>query len=387
MPLGSGIRTTLALIEEVTFGVTPAGTLTPIRHTKANLNVKKDGFSSEEIRSDRQRPNFRHGFRSVEGSIECELSSVSHDALYEGSLGGAWAAGVSVGTVTAVASGNKYTRASGSWLTDGYLPGDVITVSGFGTSGNNGTARVVSVSATDLAILSASGSPTFGKTLTNDTGGTVLLTGKKLKAGSTLKTYSIQQGFDDVAQYRMFTGIAVNSLELKFDPKGINMGTFNLVGKDGSVFQGTTFAASAAIGTTNPIDSFVGTTWEAGTSLGIITALSAKVENGRTVEGVLGSKVTPAMFEGQCKVSGSMTVFFQDATQYNKFINETASSVDILALDVNGTDFLRFVFPALKYSTGTFDIPANGPIHISMDFESYLDTTSSTSFYMQRSNA
>lgn len=384
--IGSGSRTTIAMIKEVTQGLTPAGNLKGIRHNSAKLNLKKEGYSSDEIRPDRQRSSYRHGFRMAEGGLECEISTASHDDLYEASLSGAWAAGASPVSVAANSSGNKLTRTGGSFVTDGILPGDVVTIAGFaGTPANNGTARVVSLTTLDL-ILDAVVTNTFAKTLVTDTGGTVALKGKRLKAGTTFNTYSFQQGFEDVAQYRMFLGMAVNDMELKFVPKEIGKVTFNFVGMDSSAFQGTIFAATDAVGTSNPLDSFSGGLWEGGLTTGLVTAISIKLVNGRSVEGVIGNHISPGVFEGKQLVNGNLTVFFQDAGAYNKFVAETVTSLDVLMLDPNGTDFLRFVVPYVKLGSGQIDPPASGPIHITMDFEAIVDPVSLTAFYMQRSN-
>jgi len=64
---------------------------------------------------------------------------------------------VSVGSITA--SGGVYTRASGSWITDGFRIGQEVTVSGL--SGGNGVVRVRSLTALALTTTgTASGSGT-----------------------------------------------------------------------------------------------------------------------------------------------------------------------------------------------------------------------------------
>jgi hypothetical protein len=239
----------------------------------------------------------------------------------------------------------------------------------------------------DLTINATVGAA-FAKTIAaGDSGGTVTPVGKRLKCGTTLKTYSIEQYFADLVQYRLFLGVAVNELALKIQPKAIAEATFTLLGQTSLPFQGSQFAASYSTASTNaPLDGFSGGLWEAGVASSLVTGLDIKLANGRTVEGVLGSRVTPAIFEGRANITGSATVFFQDPTLYNKFVNETQSSIDVLMVDPNGTDFLRVVVPAAKFSTGNVDPKAEGPVPITMDFQAILDSTSNTTFYMQKSN-
>ena len=89
--MADGSRHNLAYVEEVTRGVTPA---TPvfkaIRHTGTTLALSKNTLQSEEIRSDRQIADFRHGAYQVGGDVNIELSYESFDDLLEATLCGTW---------------------------------------------------------------------------------------------------------------------------------------------------------------------------------------------------------------------------------------------------------------------------------------------------------
>jgi hypothetical protein len=79
-------------IKEVTFGTTPATpAMTLIRHTGTTLGLGKEALQSDEIRSDRQIADFRHGNKSVTGDISAELTYGAFDDLIEAALGGTWA--------------------------------------------------------------------------------------------------------------------------------------------------------------------------------------------------------------------------------------------------------------------------------------------------------
>lgn len=65
----------------------------------------------------------------------------------------ALAAYATTGTLTNVSvAGRTYTRAAGSFLTDGFRPGDQINAAGFGQTSNNGRALIVSAAATTLSV-------------------------------------------------------------------------------------------------------------------------------------------------------------------------------------------------------------------------------------------
>lgn len=75
------------------------------------------------------------------------------------------------GSATLAATPTSYTRASGSFLTDGFAVGMEITASGFSTAANNGTAVILSVTATTMVVtaytltLGASGYTQAARTL------------------------------------------------------------------------------------------------------------------------------------------------------------------------------------------------------------------------------
>lgn len=72
----------LNYIEEDDFGVVPA---TPqmkrLRHTSSSLVLSKDSFQSDELRSDAQISDFRHGNKQANGDIGIELSYGEYDAF------------------------------------------------------------------------------------------------------------------------------------------------------------------------------------------------------------------------------------------------------------------------------------------------------------------
>ena len=95
MANATGARHGMEYVKEVTYGVTPASpALTPVRHNTTSLGLSKESFQSQELRSDRQITDFRHGNRQVGGDIVSELSYGTFDDLLEAALGGTWAADV-----------------------------------------------------------------------------------------------------------------------------------------------------------------------------------------------------------------------------------------------------------------------------------------------------
>lgn len=89
--MANGSRHSLRYIEEATYGVTPATpAFKPVRHTGTTLALTKESLQSEEIRSDRQIADFRHGARQTGGDINIELSFGSFDDFLQAVTLGTW---------------------------------------------------------------------------------------------------------------------------------------------------------------------------------------------------------------------------------------------------------------------------------------------------------
>lgn len=95
MAFALGSRHALAYVAESTFGTTPGSpSMKSIRHTGTTLDLNKETFVSNEIRSDRQIPEFRHGTKQIGGDIAFEFSYGAFDDLLEAALQGTWTTNV-----------------------------------------------------------------------------------------------------------------------------------------------------------------------------------------------------------------------------------------------------------------------------------------------------
>ena len=75
MATASGIAKRVTYKKETTFGTLAGATGGQvIRRVSSDFNLSKETYQSEEIRTDYQIADFRHGVRSVEGNISGELS-------------------------------------------------------------------------------------------------------------------------------------------------------------------------------------------------------------------------------------------------------------------------------------------------------------------------
>ena len=149
MTIATGIQKKLTYKKEVTFGTVPAATGPfgqALRRVTSSLDATKATFKSNEIRPDFQVADFRHGSRSVAGTITGELSVGTHADFLATAMRQAWQATINTGVQITIAAASTtgasgtYTRSAGSFLTDGFKLGDVVRATGW--TACRGTARV-----------------------------------------------------------------------------------------------------------------------------------------------------------------------------------------------------------------------------------------------------
>lgn len=93
--MSTSAQHSLFFVPEIVYGTTPATpAMKTLRHTGTTLGLSKTTHISEELRSDRQIADFRHGARQVGGDINYELSMTTFDDLIEAVMGGTWTTNV-----------------------------------------------------------------------------------------------------------------------------------------------------------------------------------------------------------------------------------------------------------------------------------------------------
>ena len=208
-----------------------------------------------------------------------------------------------------------------------------------------------------------------------------------LKIGTTPKYFSFEDAANDIAQFRLFTGMAVSTLNVSIAPNQMVTGTFDLVGKT-MTQAGTTAStggAPTASSTNAPFDSYSGTITDGGSGLAIVTSLDFSLTNSFAPTFVIGSDSAQQLEFGRAVVEGTMTVYYEDETLINKFLNETESSLSVSVDDPTGASTYTFDFPRVKYNGAA--VPVQNPASrlITIPFVSLFDTTEGTNLKLTRS--
>jgi hypothetical protein len=365
MAISKGVSKQVGYKKESTWGTLAGSTGGKLlRRVTANFNLVKEAYESGEIRTDRQIADFRHGVRSAEGSLNGELSAASY-ADFMGSIVGKDFVAVTLGSAaqtTVTVSGTTYTlvRATGSWLTDGIKVGMVIRASGLTTTADNArNLLVASLTATNAVVV-----PLNGVALTaQGTASSVTLTapGKQTFVPTSAHTddsYTVEEFYSDIAQSEVFTGMKLNSMNLQLPATGLTTVDFAFAGKDLTQTGTSQYFTSPTAQSSNGIFAAVnGVMLVGGAPVALVTSADFAVERATENANAVGSNSVAEIFTGRIRVTGNLSVYFQDAAFRDYFDQETPVSIVLtVTADTSATsNFVAFTLPKVKLGSFTKD--------------------------------
>jgi hypothetical protein len=209
-----------------------------------------------------------------------------------------------------------------------------------------------------------------------------------LKIGTTPKFFHIEDRAEDISQFRLFKGMTVSTATFSIAPNQMVQTTFEMVGKE-MAQSGTSFDATAAAYSTNPpFDSYTAGVFEGGVGtsdlLGVVSSLTFSITNSFAPTFVVGSATTPQLEFGRATVEGTMTVYYENATLMNKFLNETESELQVSVSAPGVATPYTFYFPRVKYNGGTVPLANEQSRLIEMPFVALFDATESSNLVLER---
>jgi hypothetical protein len=363
MPNAAGLYKQLAFKKEVTFGLIPAAAAAQsLRRVSSTLSLTKDVYQSNEIRTDMQVADMRHGVRRVKGSIAGELSCGTYKDFFAAALKRDFAAVAAIASVSltiavgAVVNGvQQYTvtRSAGDFIAGGVKIGDVtrLSVGALNVANINKNLFVVGATASALTVTTLNKSTMVAEGPI--TGCTVTVVGKKTfipSTGHTDNSFSIEHFFSDIAQSEVYSGCKCDKIGLSLPPSGLATVSFDFMGQDMTPSTAQYFTSPTAQTTANALAAVNGILRLNGVNVAVLTGLTVEIDPTFSGDPVVGSSVIPTLFPGTVKVSGQATAYFPDATLRDVFINET--EVDLYAVftadNTNTSEFFQLAMPRLK---------------------------------------
>ena len=200
-----------------------------------------------------------------------------------------------------------------------------------------------------------------------------------LKIGSVDKSVTIEIGHPDISQYRQFTGVRVNKFTLNVPSTNtLVTAELELLGENGTL-SATTIDTDATIVDAVSAQPFVhldATFQEGGASIAYLTGVQVVIENNLQANYAAGSASARSVTAGMAKVSGQVTAYFESNALYNKWLNETSTSLQFVLN--SGASSETWNFPNVKYTAITMPTPGDGPIIVTLSFQALYDSGSSS---------
>lgn len=358
-----GVNKLLAINKEATsFTLANTTGAKLLRRVNGSGVLNKDAFQSQEILASQQLRDARHGVRRAAFSLNGQLAPGSYQDLWEGMLRANASSAATTGALTnvtaAVTSGSAgtFTRAAGSFITDGFKIGDVVGWSGWATTGvpNNTTYfRITALTATVMTVIALNGGVVGPKASGDSVTGVVK--GKKIFTPATsqvFNTYSIEQLYPDTSPVvsERFYGLVMQLLRINMPATGLMTFDAQMVGID--MLQGTAayFTSPTAQSSYPSLSSVSGALRLNGADVALVTAANINIQCGIDANPVVGSNKVPFIFQGVIVANGTLTVYFTDDTYLDLFDNETECDLQIIGTSDStfNSDFVSFNLPRIK---------------------------------------
>lgn len=368
MTFGSSNRVALRVVDEVTWGVTPATpTLEALRFKSESLNYNADFTMSEEIRSDRMTPDTVQVSSSAAGDIKGELSYATYDKLIACGMFSNWvttgaaqtASDISINKTAGTPNTWTLDTVAGDWTNNAFTVGQWVEVAGFAVAGTF-FAQITSIGAVNLGI-----NPS--KDVADEAAGaSVTVTPLNfIRNGTTKKSVTIQKAFTDLDTPELwnFTGARVGKIGLELATGSILNTSFSILAKDAAMtetqFAGASISAANTNTVMNAVDNIASIVFDGdpGGDQYYFQSLSVELDNSLRGQEAVGTLGYIGVEPGSLKLTGSIELYFEDSAIYDRFKAAQAFSLSFVAQDSAGNTYIVTI-PRAKFTS--MEIVAGG---------------------------
>lgn len=383
----TGQATAMYYVVQETCGEVPANPVWKrLRFTGGVPAVTRDTLESAELNGTSELTSIRLGSYNVAGDAAVELYPVDHDDLLACALQSTWTAGSTVAglTVDVDADAKTFTRAAGSFITDGVTVGSLIRFPGL-TGANSQPLVVTAVSA---LVVTAAFAPVavaeLGRAgLADQTAGsTSLVIGSNIKVGVARKKIAILTVYNDITPgtpvYDLAIDAEITGFNFSVGVNSIVTGTFNMIGRyfgnNVALPTGSTFAPDS---TKEPFSGFEGGVIYDQSALGFVSSLEITLDRGAQASFVVGDKFASHITYTKARSTLTANTFLYDGNPLKSaFFSEAEKQVVLVCND--GTNATMFRYPRVTITSAAPQVQ-EGDIQINAEMQASRDTTLATS--------
>lgn len=380
MPFASGAFGQLRYIVESVPGQTPTtGNGVNLRQTGTSMKASVATIRSQEIAAHRMSTDQTQSDLDIDGGFNFELSALEYDPFIEGVLdstfthygtngfGTSFAAVTTASTITASAaptgSSAFTTLPQGSWFKLVAPPAatqaqkDYFADRWFKVS--SATAPTPTVITLDPST-PISGVGIIGTALA----GFSVTASRIQNAAGLNRHFTLEYAMTDINQFLPFRGMRANALELSIDVGAIITGSFGFIGRghDGMVGATTLPGSPVASKDKDVMNAVadVGLIYENGSSIlsggsSFIKSAKLNFSNGLRGQKAIGVYGNAGVGTGELEITGSLEIYVEDATYYNKWLKGTVTNLALGMADAEGNGYL-VEMERVKFSDGGLNL-------------------------------
>lgn len=392
MTYASGAFGQLRYIPEVTQGTTPgSGNGVNLRVTNPTMKASVKTVKSNEISSTRMVSGSTNVDIDVDGGFDFELSGKEFDPFIESvvygsfahygtaGLGATFTCTTAAGTITAAvaptASSAFTGLANGSWIKLNPPAGATAAVKAYFA---DKWFKVSGTTSTEITLDASTQISGVGLGITAVAGYSI--TQSVVSNGNTAKFFTFEWDQTDITQKLWFKGMQTNSLSLKLEVGSIITGSANFTGMSHGISATTVLPGSpVASQSLDPMNAVtdVGMVMENGSNLltagSFIKSVNLDINNNLRAQKAVGVYGNSGIGSGELAVSGSMEVYFTDATYYQKWLDGTTTSLVIGMADQLGNGYL-VEMDKVKFKDGGLNIGGkDSDVMLSLPFDAFYN--------------
>lgn len=341
-----------------------SGDFKTARFTSEKYSGTPTTTESAQIRTDRMSSGQVVTGLEVKGGHNFELAKeTALEDFMESAMYNPWVTTSPVTeTMTMTASTKTISRGSGSFVDEGVEIGDIIILSSWADSGNNGLGQVTAVSALSMTIATAN-------TLVNATESAVYQIADKLTIGTTKKSLTVVKEFLDLTTKGFnYRGSIVNQMELDVSYGQLISGSFETMGNGYEAADAASEFASyneyiTDPATTNSMNGSVDMPFLMTNVTGsyvqdafCIQSLKLTLNNNLNPQTCIGNAAPEDYTPGTAAIQVSLNSYLKDANWglLAKKLSQEAFALGFLVKNTDG--WYGFYLPAIQVS---FDDPAS----------------------------
>ena len=385
------------------FGIPQAGNGTNLNILSETFDFTVKNVQSMIIRSDRQVPDIVQVSASAAGGYNFEAQYREHDPFIQGvmqnvfteygTLGVSGAlpaltfAATTITAGVATAGADLWTLlAKGQWFALIPVPGASAAVVAYFAARSFKVSTTVAPTSTVITLDAATPINTAIAGASMITG--AVIGSARMYNGSLMKSYTIEVGHADIAQYRQYVGMIQSKMMLKLSVGAIVTGTIDFMGKLMNLNQVSNQGVPAISQTFTPANATRGVMdiFENGVALSVSTYIKSgefTIDNTLRMQDAVGVFGTAGIGAGTFKAMGKLDMYFADALIYNKLLSGAGTSLTIPLLDVNGNGYV-YHFPRIKYTAAKVQVGGLDQDNmLSCDWEAMLDPVVTSPTYLQ----